>query len=387
MAGQKLMKTPFVLLTAGWVFISAAANGAETAQARLYCVSLQCQTARATGEFDGANWTLNLTTLPSSNNGELAPFFLTTSYTHSAYVRLYNDLTEMSDSGKMAFDVPSNVGIDGFPILFEVSQGVTNLTSAGAIVSDSGNGFYPSPGVGFSATWNRPAGSATGTCSFQLPDPDTGYYYNLQYAFSFTILEYTGPLTYTPGSNTVSATIVLTQTGNPGNTLQGPIIFVKSTADRFNVLTNQPGVWTNAASQLLGFDDEIFSRDATWPTNYAGFVYFAYGDPSTTDPDYQLWVLSIDDTNDVNANGIPDFSDDPTVAPPRAPQLVLTPGTTNLWLAISGDKGHTNLIQEIGLLTATNWQTTLSLVLTNDPQVISLPLPAAATKFWRVLAQ
>lgn len=381
------MKIPFILLTAGWVLLSAAAQGTETAQARLYCLSPQCQTARATGEYDGARWTLNLTTISSGNNGELAPYFLTSSYTHSANFGLYNDLTEQSDSGKMAFDVPGDAGIDGFPIFFEVSQGVTNLTSNGAIQSDSG-GFYPSPGVGFTATWNRPAGSATGTCSFQLPDPDSGYYYYLQYSFNFTILEETGPLTYTPGSNTVSAKINLTQTGNPVNTLQGPIVLDKSITDRFNTLTNQSGVWTNAALQTLDFDSEVFTRAMKWPTNYAGYVYFADGDPNTADPDYQVWVLSIDDTNDANANGIPDFSDDPAVAlPPRAPQLSLAPGATNFWLTISGDVGHTNDIQAVDSLTATNWQTTLTFTLTNDPQTVSLPLPTNQTKFWRVLAR
>ena len=151
---------------------------------------------------------------------------------------------------------------------------------------------------------------------------------------SFTLIEYTGPLTYTPGSNTVSAAVNLTQTGNPANTLHGPIVFAKSSTDRFNTLTNQPGVWTNASSQTLSFDNEIFSRDIpTWPTNYVGYVYFADGDPSTASPDYQLWVLSINDTNDANANGIPDFSDNPaSVTPPRAPHLSLAPGSTNLLL-------------------------------------------------------
>ena len=131
----------------------------------------------------------------------------------------------------------------------------------------------------------------------------------------------------------------------------------------------------------------MFTRDPGWPTNYAGVVYFADGDPSTVAPDYQSWTLSIDDTNDANANGIPDFSDDPALAlPPRAPRLSLTPGATNLWLTISGDTGHTNDIQELDSLMTTNWHTKLSLTLTNDPQTVSLSLPTNQTKFWRVLA-
>jgi hypothetical protein len=186
----------------------------------------------------------------------------------------------------------------------------------------------------------------------------------------------------------VSAAINLTQTGNPANTLQGPIVFVKSSTNRFNVLMNQPGIWTNAAAQTLSFDSEIFLRSIpTWPTNYAGSVFFADGDPSTAASDYQLWVLSINDTNDANANGIPDFSDDPaSVTPPRAPHLSLARGSTNLLLTVSGSVGHTNQIQAIGSLTSTNWQMTQSFLLTNDPQVVSLPSPAGSPKFWRVVA-
>jgi hypothetical protein len=204
------------------------------------------------------------------------------------------------------------------------------------------------------------------------------------------LLEYTGPLTYTPGSNTVEANINLAQTGDVSNTLQGPIEFDKSSSDRFDVLTNEPGLWTNAALQALSFDAEIFTRSAPdWPTNYAGYIHFANGDPSTPQPAYQWWVLSIDDSNDSNGNGIPDFSGDPTsVLPPqRAPALKLALSSTNLLLTIGGDVSHTNQIQETGSLAPANWQTMLSFVLTNDPQVVSLPLPAGTANFWRVLAQ
>jgi len=52
-----------------------------------------------------------------------------------------------------------------------------------------------------------------------------------------------------------------------------------------------------------------------------------------------------------------------------------------------GSVGHTNQIQTIGSLTSTNWQMTQSFLQTNNPQVVSLPLPAGTPKFWRVVAQ
>jgi hypothetical protein len=267
---------------------------------------------------------------------------------------------------------------NGFNDFFEVSQGLANTVTSGRYTTVISEGDI-------TATWSRPAGSKDGTCILNFNDDTYGDLGD--YTCPFEVIEYTGPLAYTPGSNTVSATVNLAQTGKPANTLQGPIVFDKSVTDRFNTLTNQPGVWTNAVSQTLTFDNEVFTRDPAWPTNYAGYVFFADGDPNTAEPDYQVWVLSVDDTNDASANGIPDFSDDPAVTlPPRAPQLSLAPGATNLWLTISGDVGHTNEIQEISSLASTIWQTTLSLMLTNNPQAVSLPLPTNQTKFWRVLA-
>ena len=84
---------------------------------------------------------------------------------------------------------------------------------------------------------------------------------------------------------------------------------------------------------------------------------------------YGTWILSIDDTNDVNHNGIPDFSDDPPSTLPSRPSLTLRPTATNLWLTIHGDTGHVHQVQQSLSLpasrTATNWQTVLSVTLTN----------------------
>jgi hypothetical protein len=367
------MKRLFILLTAGWFLLSASSQGAETAHVRLYCMSLHFQQGTTYGG------TLNLSSVGGPPyNGELMPYSGRTWASGLALV-----WSGMGDSGTIYVNLPPTVDANGngFDDFFEVSQGVAATVPSGTYSTST---YFSGT---LTATWSRAAGSKNGTCVLNLNDSLWGSLGN--FTCPFELIEYTGPLTYTSGSNTVSASINLTQTGNPAKTLRGPITFVKSTADRFNTLTNQAGGWTNAALQTLSFDSEVFSRHVpTWPTNYAGYVYFADGDPSTASPDYRLWVLSIDDTNDANANGIPDFSDDPaTVIPPRTPHLSLRTGSANLLLTISGDVGHTNLVQEIGALTSTNWLTTLSLLQTNDPQVVSLPLPAGTVKFWRVVAQ
>jgi len=44
-------------------------------------------------------------------------------------------------------------------------------------------------------------------------------------------------------------------------------------------------------------------------------------------------------------------------------------------------------VQQVTSLALTNWQLVTSMTITNDPQVVLLPLPAASTAFWRVIAQ
>lgn len=44
-------------------------------------------------------------------------------------------------------------------------------------------------------------------------------------------------------------------------------------------------------------------------------------------------------------------------------------------------------VQQTASLPATNWQTVVSLTLTNDPQVVPLPFPVGTPWFWRVLAK
>ena len=374
------MKRFLILLTAGWLLYPITNYGAETAQARLYCMSLRFQQGTISGG------TLNISTIGgTSYNGELMPTYLSDASGNPWGSGLALVWSGYADGGSIYVNLPlgTDANNDGYDDFFEVSQGVTNEVSTGSYPATD-NGYFGGGSV--TATWNRAAGSAGGTCMLHLYDDLWG---NLGYfTCPFTLLEYTGTLTYTPGSNTVSAAIALTQTGNPANTLKGPMVFVKSSTDRFNTLTNQPGVWTNASSQTLSFDSEIYLRGIpTWPTNYEGYVFFADGNPSTASADYELWVLSINDTNDANANGIPDFSDNPaSIAPPHAPRLSLTPGSTNLLLMISGDTGHTNQIQQINSLTSTNWQTTQTFVLTNSTQMVSLPRPAGSPQFWRVVA-
>jgi hypothetical protein len=370
------MKSIYYFLAGVVSFSPLTSLGTENAQATTFCYSLQFQQ----GIDPNENYYLDLTSLSGSLNGELGPDFFASGYTHSTYLRLADEVLGDTLSGKMVLDVPTggDANGDGFPDFFQVTQGVTNLASSGVYfdLEIHGNSRV-------TALWNRPAGSSYGTCvlSMQLMP-----FQPVSFSHTFEVLEYRGRLTYTPTTN-VTGSLSLVRTGNPADSLNGPIQFAKSPTDRFNELSLQAGVWTNESQQAVSYVDNTFTRDKEWPTNYYGYLEFTdNANPGAFYP-YALWMLSIDDSNDSNHNSIPDFSDDPTLALPRAPRLELAQTTTNLMITLHGDVGHVHEIQELSDLLPNTWQTAVSVTLTNDPQKVSIPLPAEEATFWRARAK
>lgn len=364
------MKKPGIFLAAGLITLPLSGHSAQTAAATAFCWSLRFHQ----GVDSFGDSTLDLTTAPSgAPNGELGAWF--SIYTHSNSFVL--DYSGFPITGQMYLDLPdfADANDNGFDDSFEVSQGISG-SSIGEYITVQGGG-------NITASWSRGAGSKDGTCSLHLVDHTYGDLGIFRHTFE--VLEYKGTLTYTPGSNTVSGSVNLT---NAADQLQGPVSFVKSAGDPFNELTRAAGGWTNAALQTLTYASGTVWRDLPWPTNYYGMITFADGNLDTGFPDYRSWELSIDDLNDADHDGIPDFSDTPqAVAPPRRPLLSLTPELTNVLITIRGDVGHVHKIQEVSSATSADWQTVLSVTLTNDPQVVSLPLPASGLKFWRAQAQ
>jgi hypothetical protein len=311
-------------------------------------------------------------------NGELAPTF--DSPTHFSGYHQYDTIFDEAIDGFIEFDVPfADANGNGFNDFFEVSQAVAATTTGDYDESPFDSGTV-------TAVWSRSADSKDGTCALRMRSDQFGPLPDIVH--SFEIIEYTGPLSYTPGTNRVAGSVNLTQTGDPSSQLTGPIEFIKSPTNRFDELDLQHATWTNAASQTYKISNDIdsFLRDLTLKTNYYGFVDFDDGDPNTTDPDYYTWVLSIDDVNDSNGNGIPDFTDDVGSTAPRSPSLVLTQGSGGLSLSISGTVGNIHEVQQTASLSSTNWTFVSSVTLTNDPQTVTLPLPTNLTRFWRVRA-
>jgi hypothetical protein len=363
---------------AGMVSFCALTNQAvETARTTIFCYSLRFQRGL---EPDG-NYYLDVTSVPGSVNGELASDFFNSDHSHSTYLSLIDELLGETLSGQLALDVPpgDDLNKDGFPDFFQISQGVTNWVSTGAYHLD----FY---GNGSStATWNRKAGSKDGSCALTLRlmplKPVT-------FSFAFEIMEYSGPLTYAPTGTNVTGAVKLLRTCGAENVLTGAVNFLKTPANRFNELTLQAGSWTNESQQVLSYVSHLLTREETWPTNYYGYLEFDDDNNQATFSPYALWMLSIDDLNDTDHDGIPDFSDDPASGTrPRKPHLELLQSGTNLVITLHADVGYVHEIQQLADLSSTNWQTVSSFMLTNDPQRVSIPLPRGTFNYWRVRAR
>jgi hypothetical protein len=368
------MKQIATLLVVGACFFPLIAFGTESAHAKTWCLSLRFYH----GSGQSGRYSLDLSTLESGVNSELTP--IGGSPDHGAYLVIKDDLWGGQYWGSIYLNVPNtgDADGDGFNDFFEVSRPVSATSSGSYSISDLGHSGT------VQANWTRDADSHLGTCVLTLNTFDV-------FTLMFEVMEYTGPLTYTPGATTVNCSLSLAQTDYSWFQMGGSAQFVKVATDRFNQLTLQQGTWTNESLQTLTFDYDAYYRDTILLTNYYGYLdFYDPANPSAYYP-YGTWMLSIDDTNDVNHNGIPDFSDDPPSVLPSRPSVTLRPTATNIWLTIRGDIGHVHQVQQSLALpssrTATNWQTVLSVTLTNSPQDVSLPLPSAATRFWQIRAQ
>lgn len=281
------------------------------AQAQLHCLSLRFQPAVAA--VLGQTFRLELTSLfgDESPNGELFPSFGVFDYTHLSDFFLTDPFNPEPLIGTLLVNVPSSAdaNTNDIPDFFEVSQAVATTAANGEFFTDADTGVVR-------ATWRRDAGSKTGTCRIEME----GLTFGLlpEFTASFDVLELIGPLDYTPASNTVTGAVSLTQTLAPTNTLAGPVLLARVATNRFDQLTLADGSWTNALARALAFDETLLERSTALPSNYAALLTFADGSLNTVEDDYADWLLFVIDTNDADADGIPDLSDDPAGPGPGA---------------------------------------------------------------------
>src|SRR5215831_10614863 len=189
------MKCLAYLFLAALVLFPNVVRASETGNARIWCFSLSFQPGQ-----DTFGDTLYLTTISSTSNGELAPTFtypngyLQGDAYQSQFQLTTSDFGDINGSLKVQMPALIDVNGNGFDDFFEVSQGV-NLTSTSGSFST-----FISSGT-LAVTWSRAAGSKDGTCTMDFMD---NFFGDLgTYTASFALIEYSGPLAYTPGSNTV----------------------------------------------------------------------------------------------------------------------------------------------------------------------------------------
>ncbi len=208
-----------------------------------------------------------------------------------------------------------------------------------------------------------------------------------EFTAAFELIDYTGTLQYSPAPAYVEGVIHLLQTGNPANTLDGLMQFVRSGTNRFDQVTLAAGSWTNALGQTLTFTNTSVLRDTTLRTNYFGLMEFDDGELKTSGADYFTWQLSINDANDADKDGIPDFTDDPVDQNLERPSLRISLANDSAQLEIRGQLGKTYEVEETPALIGIKWISDLVVTLTNQTQVVELPVKGKSTVFWRVKAQ
>ena len=131
-----------------------------------------------------------MSTTGSPANGELEPYNGLT-YITAFYLDDLN-FSGLTVNGTIYLNLPPvlDANGNGFNDFFESSLGIT-ATSSGSYTTGLGNGSV-------TANWSRAAGSKDGSCGLHLVDNmvgDLGYFTHY-----FELIEYSGPLPYSPRS-------------------------------------------------------------------------------------------------------------------------------------------------------------------------------------------
>ena len=270
-------------------------------------------------------------------------------------------------------DVPADDSDNsGLPDIVEFAPAASGTTS-GQYVDLEGT-VLP-----FTATWNKPAASHEGSCTFTISpfgSPQT-------FIHPIEIYEYAAslPINATAATGETNLVVDLPRSGVDGQKLAGTLALKfeqgKLTAFAKSTLTNELGAaftWNTDsvselnAKKLFCFLDLI---DGT-PVADSGIPNYL---------DFNDWFLVVSDPNDADSDGIPDIVDSAAVAA-SAPSLEIVPTTNGIRLTIHGDVGRVYTIEDASALPTVTWEHPNSVTITTDPQTIDLPAPIGPM-FWR----
>lgn len=229
------------------------------------------------------------------------------------------------DYGSYAVSVPTtDADGDGTPDLLQFDK-VGNFSATGSGLSVATNSTFS-----ITVTFSRAASSATGSYSARTQNATTSTTYTGVYALS----AFTGAVSYVRGAvNTM--TFTLTSQAN-GTTLTGSTTYTTST-------DNQLSYAAFTAHNAAGDSYQVLAGTlARTGTTYRGDLALADGLPETNWADFTKYRLTITDSNDANANGVPDLTDGAILQQPPVfttqpqSQTVTTGGSVTFTVAASG---------------------------------------------------
>lgn len=351
----------------------AAAKADPQAEVRLYCYSLRFD--KAEESLFGVTSSLELGT--AGGNGELTP--VSGNPNRGSGFVLETDQFPQGLPGSIFFNTPAfrDVNGNGFDDFFESSEQVNPSQTSGAFTTDLEDGTVQ-------ATWSRVAGSATGSCVLEMEGAIFGVLPT--FTHHFELIEYEGTLTYEPGETEVRGTLELMRTGNPEISLTGEVSISRNPVDPVNQIALTAGSWRDQEDRLVAFDNTLIDRDLNLSTNYFGRIVFQDGEPETAAPDFRTWMLSIDDPNDTDGDGIPDLSDNPVTPPPSPPHLALAVDDQELRLTLNGETGRTYTIETSPTVKPGVWTVETTVTLASESQVVSWPRAGGDHLFIRASA-
>lgn len=365
---------PLSLALAALLAAAGAAAAENTAQIRLYCLSIRAHPGVLGGGL-GDTLAFYSGNNPDAPNGELWPLLDDPDFTHTSGLVYRDPSVGNTLAGAIGLKAPEEDDLngDGVPDFYQVGQGTPLQITSG--VFDLEVDFGPA-----SAAWSRNPGETTGTLELQLIGGEFGALPPFRHTYE--IIEYAGTLVYPPGTGTITGRVDLVQVGHPAATLRGPWVVEVTAADAFNVGESS---LTNHLGQTVRVSIGLADRDPDYAFSYFGALSFFDGDPGTPEVDYELFFMGVDDPNDWNGDGIPDLTDPPP-AGGTAPVLALAlAGPEAVRLTLTGEAGRTYGVESRVGLGAGAWGAVTDLTLTNATQSLDLPRLPAGEYFRAVL--
>lgn len=268
--------------------------------------------------------------------------------------------------------------INGVPDFFDVPVAVSGAITSGEAYVDDGSEVTTGR---LSATWTRAAGSSTGTVRINVRFPDYGI--NATFNHTFEISSYTGTFTYRRDGDTANGTLDVSRAGGSGR-ITGIIPLVRTNRAELGF---ESAALTNQSGEAFRFESTELLLESVqrleFPTNgYYAHIQFPESSPRAPGfAEYIDWELVIRDTNDTDHDGIPDLTDDASVAPPGPPSLRISLAGGQPALTLVGDVGARYIVETS--TTPNGFGTLVEITLSGPEATITLPSSPGDVRFFR----